>query len=810
MKRLILSLVTITAFVSIAAETRAEKLAVVRKIAAEGIVLLKNEDAVLPLDPGEEVALLGVTSYHCHRMGWGSGDMMQHLPVQYAQGLEQAGIALYKPMVDFFGKEPENYRHLNKVWWKWTSRFTEPLRGVTEPEFAALCPARPGMKCIVTIGRNSGESVDSTPGPGGWKLHWEEDYLLKLACANFDQVIVLLNVYGPIDTSWLEQYPIKGLLLTSMLGEVSGLAVADVLTGKVNPSGKLTATWARRYRDYPTTDCFAAMEVPFNEGIYVGYRYFDTFQIKPRFPFGFGLSYTSFAVEPSRELSFRDGKAVSAFAKVANTGKRSGREIVQCYVSAAAGTIEKPYQVLVGSRDITLTPGESGEVEITFDLAQLAVWDEQNACWVLEKGDYVVRVGNSSRDTTVAGVFTIDQTVVVERAVTRLAPPKNDLALISPKNPPRPLEESAVIAAKRQQCPTSGIVTGDRTASYPKAQKLAKRGFVSWSDVKAGKRTVEDFVAQLDDQELASIVNGAIFDEIGTAVEGGTGVGGNYSGSVSCEAAETWSSPKYGLPPMTCADGPSGVRLGNFGDPESKYNPQCAEMIQWPSATVIAQSWSTANARKIGELTRADMEKSGIHGWLAPGLNIQRNPLCGRNFEYFSEDPLVAGRMAAAVCRGVQEHVVDGRVGYSGRHVTIKHFAVNSQEFERASENNVVSERALREIYLKPFEIAVKEGSPKAVMSSYNRINGEFAATSYDLLTGILRGEWGFDGMVMTDWWNMADNARHQAAGNDLIMPGVKAKRELIARGLAEGTIDRTEVQRAAVRIVELVRQTVK
>ena len=804
MKHLLLVVLAACSFVGLRAEESVpDNRTFARQVAAGGIVLLQNEDNVLPLAKDEEVALMGVTSYYCHRMGWGSGDMMSRPPVQYAEGLKQAGVRLQPALAAFFDKKPANYDRVNKDWAKWTARFEEPWGNVSSADFAKICGTNRAMKCLVTIGRNSGEAADILPGYGGWMLDGQEERLVKEACANFDNVIVLLNVGGPIDLSWLDAYPVKGVVLTSMLGEVSGLAVADVLTGKVNPSGRLAATWARRYRDYPTTDCFGTVEVPFNEGVYVGYRYFDSFGVAPRFPFGYGLSYTRFTIKPT-QLQLVDGTCVEAHVVLNNVGACCGSEVVQCYVSAPDGANVKPYQQLAAFASVeNMKVGETRSVTLRFDLTSLASFCEKTSSWILDAGTYVVRVGFSSRNTAVAGVFEIEKPVVVEKCAKRCAPPANDLSLIAPTNRPDRLADAVVRAAKRPVFSTAAIKTADHSADYPKAETLTARGSVPWSAVVAGTHSVADFVAQLSDVELASVVNGALMDEVGTTVGGVTGVGGSYSGAVSCEAAETWSSAKYGVPPMTCADGPSGVRLGNFGDPASKYNPKYAEMFHWPCGTALAQTWNPALALEMGRRVRVDMESAGIHGWLAPGLNIQRNPLCGRNFEYYSEDPLVAGLMGAAICLGV-EGPADK---FSGRHVTIKHFAVNSQETDRSTQNNVVSERALREIYLRPFEIAVKEGHPSAVMTSYNKVNGEFSATNYDLQTGILRAEWGFDGMVMTDWWNAADNTRHQKAGNDLIMPGVKDKRNLIARGLADGTIDRAEVQRSAVRILELVRR---
>ncbi|MBR1608247.1 MAG: glycoside hydrolase family 3 C-terminal domain-containing protein, partial [Kiritimatiellae bacterium] len=394
------------------------------------MVLLKNDGDALPLARGAEVALMGVTGYHCHRMGFGSGDMLAQRTVQYDEGLANAGVRLFQPVADLYRRgireHREAFENVNRYWWKWTYRFPEP--DVSNEEFARLVAGRRDMPCLVAIGRCSGESADLTcaAGPGGApgtaydsvRLHWEEERLLELACANFDTVIVLLNVCGVVDTSWLDRFPVKAVLLTSLLGEVSGDAVADVLSGRVSPSGKLTTTWARRYRDYPSTDCWATMQVPYREGVFLGYRYFDSFGIEPRFPFGFGLSYTRFSTQPGAASA--DGSRVSLSATVRNEGGTSGAEIVQCYVSMPDGKLEKPFQQLVSyGRTPVLAPGDVAEVRLDFDLASFACYDEASESFVLEKGDYAVRVGGSSRDTRVAAVLRLPRTVVAEKVHAR-------------------------------------------------------------------------------------------------------------------------------------------------------------------------------------------------------------------------------------------------------------------------------------------------------------------------------------------------------------------------------------------------------
>ena len=801
---------------------RTEKLLAARRTAAQGIVLLKNDAGALPLARDREVVLMGVTGYHCHRMGFGSGDMMAQRTIQYDEGLANAGIRLFQPVADHYRRplreKPEAFRDVNRHWWKWTFRFPEPA--TDEAAFARLVVGHRDLPCLVAIGRGSGESVDlSAGGPVGGQpdtaynsilLHWEEEFLLKLACANFDTVIVLLNVCGVVDTSWLDRYPVKAVLLTGLLGETSGDAVADVLTGRVNPAGRLTTTWARRYRDYPTTDCWQTREIPYREGIFLGYRYFDTFGVEPRFPFGFGLSYTSFSVRPGTPSA--KGSRIRLSATVRNTGSVPGAEVVQTYVSAPDGRLEKPYQDLVAyARTPILEPGASCRVDLSFDLARFASYDERAGAFVLEKGDYIVRVGTHSRATRVAGVLRLPKTVETEKAPLRFRDADlSDLRLLSKKGA-RPFTGGDAAGAK--------VVPLDPVAipcvRHPDLEKFPFRELprpksgvplLTLADVLAGRATEEQVVAQMDDAELARLVNMLVFSDVKAAAEGGTGVGG-FEGTIRGEGSEIWSSEKYGIPPVTCADGPSGIRLSIFGETGAQDTQMARTMVAHPCGTALAQGWDDASAETFGRVVLDDMDLSGIDGWLAPGLNLHRSPLCGRNFEYFSEDPLLAGRMAAAICRGVQTRP-DGSP--SGRYVTVKHFCTNNQEHERGAEENVVSERALRELYLRAFRIACEDGRPLSLMTSYNRLNGDYVATTRALLTGVLRGEWGWDGMVITDWWNAADNLRHQTAGNDMIAPGVGSKRDLVEAALHDGRIPRGAVQASAVRILRLVAHVVR
>ena len=755
---------------SLSAGDRAEKYAFARKVAADGIVLLENKDAALPLKPGEEVVLAGVTGYYNIRMGWGSGDMMLCDTVQYDVGLERAGVKLdaefaklYRDFINDPVRRTNVYDRVNLDWGKWTTRFDEPE--LCGDRFAALAKDKRAQKCIVTIGRGAGESEDLKDVNGSFRLHRQEELLVRDACANFDTVIVLLNCPGVMDTSFMERYPVKALVFTGYLGEVAGDAVADVLTGKVNPSGKTVDTWAKRYRFYSTTDCFGTLDIPYDEWC-PNYGLFTGDMEMVRYPFGYGLSYTTFSYGDGRLVS--DGDGWKVMIKVTNVGKTAGAETVQAYIDRSeVRSVSRSLCAFAKTK--VLEPGESEVVNLGFGRRDIArffhVGDTTNgeAVWQIAKGFYSVMVGNSAKDTAFSATLEIKEDIVVQKVRRRFDGRDNEI--------PR--------------------------------QELVKKaeGFVNLADVLARKATLEDLVAQFTDEELVAMINGRILDGEGYAIDGGTGVGGVKSGTVDCEGGEFWSSEKYGIPAVTCADGPSGVRLGNFDDPASKYNPICGKMFAWPCGTILAQGWDLAAAEKFGRMIAEDMKEAKIDVWLAPGVNIHRNPLCGRNFEYFSEDPLLSGLMGAYVVRGVQT-LPDGKP--SGCVATVKHLCANNQEFCRGEANSIMlSEKAFREIYLKPFEIAVRVGRPLAVMSSYNKVNDEYCATTYDLMTGVLREEWGFDGFVMTDWWNAADKVRHPAAGNDVVMPGVRGYYNEMLAALKDGRMKRADAQHAAVNVLK-------
>ena len=754
-------------FSSFASPSRRELNAwLARDLAAAGIVLLENKDSALPLKADEEVALVGITGYFCHRMGWGSGDMLAHDPVQIDAGLEKAGVKIDADFAKLYRDDlaKRDYSRLNRDWDKWTRRFDEP-KGAHDA-FAKLAEGKRAKKCVVVIGRGSGESADIPEAPGGWRLHAEEERLLADACAAFDSVIVLLNAPGVLDTSFMEKYPVKALVFVPFLGETTGDAVASILTGKVNPSGRTVDTWAKRYSDYPTTDCWQTSEIGYSEGRYVGYRFFDFLVCccaedraqMVRYPFGHGLSYTTFELVPAK-VEGALGGTVKVPVTVKNTGRVAGADVVMCWFGPGAARREA--ELCAFAKTPVIAPGASATVVLSFDAMDIAYYNYEEARWEIGGGEILVSDGGSHDDRIAVMAMDLEEPIVVQKVTNRFR---------------------------------------GKSAAQARRELAKPSAFVKMDDVLAGKATVEDLVAQFTDEELAAVVNGRIFDGEGYAVDGGTGVGGVKKGRVDCEAGETWSSAKYGFGAITMADGPSGVRLGNFGDPREKYNANASAVVSWPCATALAQGWDVAAAERFGRAVASEMALVDIDCWLAPGVNIHRNPLCGRNFEYFSEDPLVAGLMGAAVVKGVQTNT-DGTP--SGRSATVKHFAVNNQEFERGYENNVVDEQTLREIYLKPFEIVVRKAHPNMVMSSYSRLNGDYCATTYDLMTGVLREEWGFDGFVMTDWWNSADKLRHAEAGNDLVMPGVRGEYAALVAALKDGKVRRADVQHAAANILK-------
>ena len=799
-----------------------------RKVASQGMVLLENKGA-LPIDKSvKTIALFGNGARRTIK-GTGSGDVNSRFVVNVEQGLEDAGFSLTtKAWMDTYDTQVETARMgyfgelqqemaakgMAAVMKIFTEPFVEPaISGVSQKEIDAM----KADLAIYVLSRNSGEGKDRTPGAGDYELSDTEKTAIANLANAYGNLIVVLNVGGVIDTKFLRaQEGIGAILLMSQAGNIGGHALADVLTGKVSPSGHLTTTWAENYEDYPNAKTFSHMngdihDEYYEEGIYVGYRYFDTFDVTPAYPFGYGKSYTTFDVKTEEVTA--DAKQISVKVCVTNTGATySGKEVVQVYYSAPTGKLEKPYQELAAyAKTKELAPGESEELIITYQVDRMASYDVQRASYVLEAGTYYVRVGVNSRATKVSAAVVLDQETVTEVLSNRLVLDCEMNELSSADVTPYGYAEEE--AEKEQACKLdiastdieTKTVTYEETNAEIAANSSEKK--ITMQDVMSGQATLDDLVGQLTIPEMAELCVGTSRGNMG----GDTAIIGSSSAVVPGAAGDTTSLmiEDRDIRNLVLADGPAGLRLskhfkadaeGNVipgtsdapipgmdllmaGSPKPEIPEDAIDYYQYctaiPIATLLAQTWDVDAIKECGDIVGEEMKEFGVTLWLAPGMNIHRNPLCGRNFEYYSEDPLVAGKCAAADTLGVQQH--------AGVGTTIKHFALNNQEDNRMHTNAHVSERAAREIYLKGFELAVKEAKPMSIMTSYNLINGIHSANNKDLLTAITRNEWGFDGIVMTDWGTTGGMEMNQGmefkygcssaagcikAGNDLTMPG--------------------------------------
>ena len=818
-----------------------------KEAAEEGMVLLENENQALPLAQGSKAALFGTGSYGTIKGGTGSGDVYNRYTISVYDALTStyniSNMAWWGEYLKTFEekkaqaaeeKKDNDYVKYTQGRFGGADSFLAIDQALTQSD---MDKAKAGgvTTAFYTVSRVSGEGADRTIGKGDYELSEVEYNNIKLIAKNFDKCVVLLNVGGVVDTKFFSEIEgVDGLVLMSQAGMKGGNALADILTGKTTPSGKLTDTWAKNYSDYPAATTIGDndgdnKQEDYKEGIYVGYRYFDTFNITPAYEFGYGKSYTSFDVEPLTVAA--DENNVSVTVNVTNTGDTySGKEVVEVYFSAPDGSIEKPYQELAGfAKTDNLAPGESQKLIVTYKTTEMSSYDEAKAAYVMEDGDYIVRVGDSSRNTKVAGVLTLDKDVVTEQLSNQLTLDKNwkDLSKTG-KTPYSYKDEAAQIkAAARIALPSAKIKTENNaskidekkvttylTADAAKDYKAAENEVVETVDavpantklidVYDGKVSMESFVASLDDTQLANLANGIS----GASTSGDTW--GADANSVTGAAGET--SQLYfnslGIPNTVEADGPAGIRVTaetTDKDGNAVYNYCTA----FPIGTLLAQTWNTDLVNRVGKAIGEEMVEIGVTLWLAPGMNIHRDPLCGRNFEYYSEDPALTGYVGSAITAGVQSN--------KGVGVTIKHYITNNQETNRSAVNTSVSERTLREIYLKGFEMVVKSAQPMAIMSSYNKVNGTYACENFDLLTSVPRGEWGFDGMVMTDWGagNRAGVDTMMHAGNDLVMPGRTQDRMIAAlQGNPVGTtadpnLDKTlvrgDIQKCVSRVLTMI-----
>ena len=802
-----------------------EHIRILRRYLADCAVLLKS-DGSFPLASPGKLAAYGSGVRRTVKGGTGSGEVNSRFCITVEQGLRDAGFTLTtEAWLDGYeqallqGKKDFMKRLRAEAKASHTNFFLYGMGKVMpEPEYSLPLDGE-GEAAVYVLSRISGEGNDREPVPGDILLTETETRDILALNARFSRFMLVLNVGGPVDLGPV--MAVKNILLLSQLGVETGAALADILLGRANPAGKLTTTWAR-WADYPAVGTFGDHDdTDYTEGIYVGYRYFDAAGQAPLFPFGFGLSYTAFSQKVLEVAG--DGHRVTCRVQVTNIGARAGRQVVQAYLSAPEGPLDRPYQELVAfEKTRLLAPAEAQTLSLTFDLADCAAYDQARSAYVLSPGDYVLRVGDSSACTEPAAVLRLPTEVVTLQA----RPCCGDPGFADWRPQPRP--------------------RADLPEGLPRLT-VAAEAFET-KIVPAGRTyAIEESLRALSDEDLVYANVGAFAPGLGAL-----SVIGEASTLVAGAAGETTSRLKQaGIEPLVMADGPAGLRLarrfyrdrkgahaaGGVGLPESMLESM-APVLRWlasrllggkkppkgaaieeqyctaiPIGTAIAQSWDREFARICGDLVGAEMERFGVHLWLAPALNIHRSIRCGRNFEYFSEDPLLSGRMAAALTEGVQAH--------PGRGATVKHFAANNQEFNRYGNNSRVSERALREIYLKGFGIAVRESQPKALMTSYNLLNGVHTAQRRDLIEDILRCEFGFEGIVMTDWVIalMSSKAdRHPkvqphmvaAAGGDLFMPGSKRDYEDILQALQEGRLDREQLLINASHLYRLSREMTK
>ncbi len=788
--------------------------------AAECTVLLKA-DGKFPLEKTCEMDAYGAGMRYTIKGGTGSGEVNSRITYTIEESLKREGFKITsgkwldeydtvrtearKAFIKRLRAEAKE-RHENSIMYAMGKAMKEPEHELQIEKHSDVA--------IYVVSRNSGEGSDREVTDGDVKLNASEIRDILALNNMYNKFMLVLNVGGVVDLSPVSK--VSNILVLSQLGIDCGRVLSDILLGKQNPSGKLTTTWSA-YSDYSKFGTFGDWdETRYNEGIFVGYRYFDSVGKKALFPFGFGLSYTTFEIKTSSVKANAD--EITVKARVKNTGTRSGKEVVQVYVSLPDGKLEKAYQELVGyAKTSLLSPGQEEEVTITFRLSDFASYDEETASYILENGDYLVRVGNSSVSTAIEAVVSLDETAVTCKAKNCLGTP--DFKDVNVRNVQ---QESIPENAVRLELKAADIKTSEI--------------------VYATEYEIDERVKELSDEELAYLVIGG-FDPNAK----GLSIIGNASKNVAGAAGETTSVlMDKGIKPLIMADGPAGIRVANkyYEDENGVHDatengamlegmidvlgpvarfiakkvaggkkvPKGVEVKEHmatmiPIGTAIAQSFNLELARTFGDLVGKEMEDMGIHLWLAPALNIHRTILCGRNFEYYSEDPLVSGLTAAAITKGVQAHKTCG--------TTIKHYAANNAETNRYCNNSQVSERAMREIYLRGFGICVRDAQPHALMTSYNLLNGTHTSEHRGLIEDVLRREYGFEGIVMTDWvlaMMASKKSVHRnalsnevvKAGGDLFMPGGKKDYENVLAALKDGTVTRKQVEICATRVVRM------
>ncbi len=759
---------------------------VARRSVAEGAVLLKNDGDVLPLKEGSKIALFGRSQYNYYKSGTGSGGMVN---TRYVTGVREAlkedkRFVINPKLEAIYDAWIKDHPFDKGVGWASEPWFQEEME--ITPEIAADA-AKESDVALIIIGRTAGEDQDNSTTEGSYLLTAKERQMIKAVTDAFEKTAVLLNVGNIIDMNWVKEYDPQAVMYIWQGGQVGGLGALDVIAGDVNPSGRLTDTIAENISDYPSDKSFGdKVRNILTEDIYVGYRYFETFaKEKVIYPFGFGLSYTDFDIKTT---GFDwDGAVAKVDVAVTNTGKRKGSQVVQVYAEKPQGMLGKPARELISfAKTKELEAGETENISLEISAYTLSSYDDCGAtgnksAYVLEAGDYRIYVGADVRSAEKVAEFAVDSTVVTDQLSEALAPIM-EFERLKPEAADggyKVAYEKAPLATRDQMEDLKAAIPADIPQTGDKGLKLA--------DVYYGKCSMDDFIAQLSDHDLMCISRG----EGMSSPKVTPGCGGAFGGL-------TDSLAKFGIPVACCTDGPSGIRMDSG-----------KTAFAMPNGTCLTSTWNMDLLEELYKWEGLELRKNKIDVLLGPGMNIHRHPLNGRNFEYFSEDPFLTGKSAAAQLRGMHSAGVTG---------TIKHFALNSQETGRRKVEHVASERAIREIYLKGFEMAIKEADAHAVMSSYGPINGYFTSSNYDLITRILRDEWGFDGVVMTDWWAEAgvagsgsrkDLAAVIKAQNDLYMVCTDSDKNSGGdngeEALEAGIITRGEFQRCAANICRFI-----
>ena len=767
-----------------------------RQAVAEGQVLLLNQNHVLPLPKGSHVAVFGRMQLHYYKSGTGSGGMVNVNKVTgILEALEESeDVQVYEPLVDVYREWEKDHPFDEGVGWgnePWSQEEMELNEALVEED------AEKNEYAIVILARTAGEDKDNKMLEGAYCLTSIEEDMLQKVRKSFAKMIVLLNTGNIMDMSFMDQYRPDAVMYVWQGGMIGGLGTVDVLTGKVCPSGRLSDTIAAQMSDYPADPYFGGLEQNlYVEDIYVGYRYFESAaKSKVLYPFGFGLSYTTFSMEADG-FSYAENQ-VSFVMKVTNTGSVAGKEVVQVYAKAPLGKLGKPARVLIDFKKTKeLMPGECETLTFAIPTSVFASYNEVSTAgmpvgWVLEAGEYTIYAGGNVRDVYAVGSFTLDELQIVEECRNALAP-TTAFKRMKMTAANEHAEAAGVYEIAMEEVPLRVVSPEEkRNAELPEGCEITGDRGIKLADVKAGKATLDEFVAQLTEEELASIVRGE-----------GMGSPKVTAGTAAAFGGVTKSLLEKGIPCGCCDDGPSGMRLDSG-----------MKAFSLPNGTLLACTFNTQLNEELYAFTAVEMIKNRVDILLGPGMNIHRHPLNGRNFEYFSEDPLLTGKMAAAQVRGLKSAGVTG---------SLKHFCGNNQETRRHTSNSIISERALREIYLRGFEIAVKEAKADAVMTTYGPVNGIWTSSNYDLVTDILRKQWGFEGVAMTDWWAYVcregdkpaktDFATMVKAQNDLYMVCPDSEKnehgDNTVESLHDGSLTLGELQRCAKNICRFMMNT--